>query len=398
MRLILLFVLSLGLGMAQITQIPSGVASGGAGVDTIATYYTGANSIAPMGTATDGFYWNGALVGLRNDGIGVTATVGVLLENVTAAAAGAQQQSPSLEFSGRGWKTNATAASQQVQWRLTNVPVEGAAAPQARLDFGYAINGGAFATTLSLLNGLVGIGDTTPSETLTIAPSGGGQINFGSPFAGYAGFTFANAAVTLNNAAMWSDGNSTRLNTPAGTSLAFLVDNSQKMMINSSGFVGIGTTTADTLFSLGSTGVLSWRDSSTDTGLSRNAAGIVEVNNGTGGTFRDLRLRTPTADTYKTATNCADSAGAAACGSAAAGAFVVDASASTVVVSTTAVTNNSRIFVFFDSGLGAELSVTCNTTIPALYGVTARTAATSFTLTATAPVTNPACFSYWIVN
>lgn len=101
---------------------------------------------------------------------------------------------------------------------------------------------------------------------------------------------------------------------------------------------------------------------------------------------------------YATASNCADSAGAAACGSAAAGSFVVDAAATTTVVSTTAITANSQVFVFYDSSLGARLGVTCNTTIPALYGVTARTAATSFTLTSSAPITNPACFGYLIVN
>lgn len=98
------------------------------------------------------------------------------------------------------------------------------------------------------------------------------------------------------------------------------------------------------------------------------------------------------------AANCADSAGAAACGSALSGSFVVDAAATTTVVSTTSVTANSQIFVTFDSSLGTRLGITCNATIPALYGVTARTAGTSFTLTSSAPITNPACFNYWIIN
>lgn len=101
---------------------------------------------------------------------------------------------------------------------------------------------------------------------------------------------------------------------------------------------------------------------------------------------------------YQTTTNCADSAGAAACGSAAAGSFVVDAAATETVVSTTAVTANSQIFVMFDSSLGARLGVTCNVTV-ALPAVTARTAGTSFTITVpTAPTSNPACYSYFIVN
>lgn len=101
---------------------------------------------------------------------------------------------------------------------------------------------------------------------------------------------------------------------------------------------------------------------------------------------------------YATATNCSDSAGPAACGSAAAGTVVIDAAATSVVVSTTAVTANSEIFVQFDSSLGARLGITCNVTasVPA---ITARTAATSFTITIpVAPITNKACYSYRIVN
>jgi len=101
---------------------------------------------------------------------------------------------------------------------------------------------------------------------------------------------------------------------------------------------------------------------------------------------------------YQTSTNCADSAGAAACGSAAAGSFVVDAGATTTVVSTTAVTADSEVFVQYDSSLGTRLGVTCNVTA-AIPSVTARVAATSFTITVpAAPVTNPACYSYHIVN
>lgn len=105
--------------------------------------------------------------------------------------------------------------------------------------------------------------------------------------------------------------------------------------------------------------------------------------------------------TYLTATNCADSAGAAACGSAAAGRFVIDVGSTSVVVSTTAVTANSEIFVMFDSSLGTALGITCNTTpaTVAVPSITARTAATSFTLSVTGTVgTNPACWSYRIVN
>jgi len=97
-------------------------------------------------------------------------------------------------------------------------------------------------------------------------------------------------------------------------------------------------------------------------------------------------------------TNCADSAGAAACGAAPAGAVVIDAGATTVVVSTTAVAANSQIFVTFDSSLSTRLGITCNATV-ALPVVSARTTSTSFTISVpAAPAVNPACFDYFIIN
>lgn len=134
--------------------------------------------------------------------------------------------------------------------------------------------------------------------------------------------------------------------------------------------------------------------SAMDTGLNRQSAGVIGVatsdGNGTGGSIK--------AAAYLTDSNCSDSAGAAACGSAAAGSVVIDAGATTVVVSSTAVTANSQIFAMFDSSLGTRLGVTCNVT-PALPTISARTAATSFTIAvAVAPITNPACYSFFVVN
>lgn len=104
---------------------------------------------------------------------------------------------------------------------------------------------------------------------------------------------------------------------------------------------------------------------------------------------------------FASVTNCSDSAGDAACGAAPAGAFVIDAADTTTVVSTTAVTANSQIFLQVDSSLGTRLGVTCNTQDPGTFDirVTARTAATSFTVTADAgPTTNPLCVNFFVVN
>jgi hypothetical protein len=119
-----------------------------------------------------------------------------------------------------------------------------------------------------------------------------------------------------------------------------------------------------------------------------SASGSPVIDHSANGTFK----------TVNTSTNCSSSASPAVCAAAAAGSVVVAAAATTVTVNTTAVTANSQIMVLYDSSLGTKLGVTCNATEPALYGVTARVAATSFTITSSAPITNPACFSYLVIN
>jgi hypothetical protein len=102
---------------------------------------------------------------------------------------------------------------------------------------------------------------------------------------------------------------------------------------------------------------------------------------------------------YQSITNCSSSASPAVCTAAPAGSVVIAAAATTVQVNTTAVTANSQILVFEDSSLGTKLGVTCNTTTGRVYTVSARTAATNFTITASAaPSTNPACLSYLVFN
>ncbi|MGB6876734.1 MAG: hypothetical protein WBD87_11965 [Candidatus Acidiferrales bacterium] len=99
-----------------------------------------------------------------------------------------------------------------------------------------------------------------------------------------------------------------------------------------------------------------------------------------------------------TGSSCTSSSSPANCGSAAAGSFVIPAGSTSVVVDTAVVTANSQILVTFDSSLGAKLGVTCNTTYAAPW-VSQRTPGASFTVSAaTTPQTNPACYSYAVIN
>jgi hypothetical protein len=114
-----------------------------------------------------------------------------------------------------------------------------------------------------------------------------------------------------------------------------------------------------------------------------------------------------TSPLYKTTTNCAAVGTAAspslvACSAASSGAFscATNASAATCVISTTAVTANSRIFVQESAAEGTNLSVTCNTapTVTPAILLASKSAATSFTINMPTITVNPACFVYWIVN
>jgi hypothetical protein len=112
---------------------------------------------------------------------------------------------------------------------------------------------------------------------------------------------------------------------------------------------------------------------------------------------------------YTSATNCSAvgtsaSPSVAACGSSASGSFSCATNAvTTCTVNTTAVTANSQIFITQreDTTTGTRLAVTCNTTASAIVAsenISAVVAGTSFSFLLTQPVTNPNCYSYFIVN
>lgn len=85
--------------------------------------------------------------------IGVTPveSKGLVLRNSTAAANGAQQYSPSIFLAGQGWETTG-GSSDEVAWRITNVPVQGTAAA-SKLMFASSLNGAAYSDKVSLGSG-----------------------------------------------------------------------------------------------------------------------------------------------------------------------------------------------------------------------------------------------------
>lgn len=96
--------------------------------------------------------------------VGVTSADGIVLSNSTAAAAGAQQYSPRLRLTGQGWKTNATAASQTVDFTVETQPVQGSANPTANLVISSQINAAGYNARFTLSDtGQITVGNGSSS-------------------------------------------------------------------------------------------------------------------------------------------------------------------------------------------------------------------------------------------
>ncbi|MBS0661374.1 MAG: hypothetical protein JSR82_24440 [Verrucomicrobia bacterium] len=124
-------------------------------------------AMAPTWTATHTF---------RQSLAANTAGVGIALENTTAATSGSQRYSPATSWTGQGWKTNSTAASQAVAFRAYAEPVQGAAAPTGLWRLQSSINGGAFTTVFSV-DDTGGIQAMASNAYHTIGNATGAQIN-----------------------------------------------------------------------------------------------------------------------------------------------------------------------------------------------------------------------------
>jgi hypothetical protein len=105
-----------------------------------------------------------------------TSIDGLLLVDSTAATSGNQQRSPRLVLAGQGWKTNSTAASQDVRFAIELRPTQGSTAPDGTAYWLSQVNTGTYQTMMTLGPGDRAAdlgGDLGGLRSVNVASSGG---------------------------------------------------------------------------------------------------------------------------------------------------------------------------------------------------------------------------------
>jgi len=143
----------------------------------------------------------------RFDSMGTTPddAKGILLYNSTAAAAGAQQISPAIRWRGQGWKTNSTAASQQVSFRAWVLPAQGAANPYGIWKLQASINEAAYSDVLTVSSaGLASVTTLTVSSTFNVIGAVGAVGLAYTDIAGnLQGLGWARGTIAVGGVANW---------------------------------------------------------------------------------------------------------------------------------------------------------------------------------------------------
>jgi hypothetical protein len=171
-----------GNALSRIAAVASGSILASAGTNTPPTYVSSLSNftlVSPLvSTATSPV--DTAIVNRSQaDTHGVTITPQFTLENTTAATSGNQKISGAVDLCGQGWKTTATAGSQQICGGMYALPVQGTTNPNAAIAWYLRTNGGARTARMSMYWPNTGtitfLTSGTPSEGTS-----GGAVGFDS--------------------------------------------------------------------------------------------------------------------------------------------------------------------------------------------------------------------------
>ncbi len=150
-------------------------------------------------------------------GITQTNTSGLSLVNTTPATVGVQQISPAIRWTGQGWKTNATATSQAVEFQAYVLPVQGTANPTGVWKLQSSIDGGAYSDIFTVTSS----GAVVSAGSLTVT---GGLAANGGILAGVSGYGTSGQVLKSNGGGItptWVDVNTlvTALTNGNGTTI-----------------------------------------------------------------------------------------------------------------------------------------------------------------------------------
>jgi len=125
---------------------------------TLGLFRRGAGQLGVTANTTVGWFdssgWHGTGTQIQQiNAIAATSTDAVILTTNGTASAGAQQWSPRLRFTAQGWRTNAVAQSEAVDWIAEVQPVQGAADPSSNLVFSSQINAGGYTPRVTFTSG-----------------------------------------------------------------------------------------------------------------------------------------------------------------------------------------------------------------------------------------------------
>lgn len=309
--------------------------------------------------------------------IGVTPQDSILLTNTTPAQVNAQQISPAVHWSGRGWETTGP-SSQSVDFRSYVLPVQGTTSLGGTWILESSTNGAAYVQRLNIsANALITLGGTTSIS---------GRITAN-------GFVPSNSSVLTNGMYL-----------PAANTLGFSTNSGLRVSIDAVGQVAIGGVTAayslDVSKGVGLTGTARFFDQTATTGTTlvtitpgaaQTAASVTLANGGSetiAGTLAVSGSKTTSPSfqslgtTYTLSTNTCS--GTSLVGGATAGTFVSGTTGTCTVV----VTMGSSA----TAPTGWQCTATDRTTPADLIGQTASSATTA-TLSGTTLASDVISFS-----
>lgn len=229
-----------------------GTGGGGSpGGSDLELQFNNAGSFGGMtGTAWDNSLTKITLTKTNNGTANTPTTSGFSLENKTAATVSQNQFSPAMRWVAQGWKTNATAGSQEVMFNAWLQTRNNGVHPIPQLIFAPTINGTTTAGGIAFASVLAGGGNNAGTYITGLDGSGNYGVNTST---GFSGFGPVNGGQSFS---AWNNASQTFTFVPGGAGIA------------QNGFIGWGTGGVNTAAGL-------------DTRLFRDAAHQLALRNDT---------------------------------------------------------------------------------------------------------------------